>query len=159
MRILAGDMWSFGCVLTELATWIVGGCSAVKQFSAARLAHSRRKRSCRNSRCIGGGAFHCGNTLLPEVQQWCEAILQNPNTDSITRKILALTMEKMLVHSFENRISASEAQQTLESIIQFDGNTASVLSYDGCDRASPQSGTSVFGTMTLPVNAQYRYWI
>jgi hypothetical protein len=63
-EIQRSDIWSFGCVLSLAATWLVKGFHGIQLFD--RYRQSALHEGERNDY----GCFHDGNKVLVEVLQW-----------------------------------------------------------------------------------------
>ena len=65
------DVWAFGCIVAEFATWING--SDVEAFrEARRLTHQHEHRQ------ITDRAFHLHGKLRPAVENWLTNLQSNP---------------------------------------------------------------------------------
>ncbi|ORX98944.1 hypothetical protein BCR34DRAFT_142156 [Clohesyomyces aquaticus] len=60
------DTWSFGCVLSVAATWIVLGFQGIRQYKKLR-------KTVKGTKTPDGSTtdrFHDGNDVLPEIKRW-----------------------------------------------------------------------------------------
>ncbi|KAI0379192.1 hypothetical protein F5Y04DRAFT_259958 [Hypomontagnella monticulosa] len=96
------DIWSFGCVLSVSATWVVVGYQGVLAYhklrqSAIKKLRDRRANGENVSVPVADDAFHDGVDVLPEVKEWhnyLRSVLRV--SDTITGRILDLVDERML---------------------------------------------------------------
>lgn len=88
------DTWSFGCVLSIAATWIVLGFQGIEQFRKLRIiANSDRPAN----RKQGSDRFHDGSQVLPEIISWHDYIRNHVRkADTITARVLSLIDDHML---------------------------------------------------------------
>jgi len=86
------DAWSFGCVLSVAATWIVLGFSGILQYERLRqLSPANQKRGQRLDR------FHDGYQVLPEVGKWHDYLRGHLRpSDTTTEQVLDLIEIKLL---------------------------------------------------------------
>ncbi|KAI0128203.1 hypothetical protein F4776DRAFT_199282 [Hypoxylon sp. NC0597] len=97
------DTWSFGCVLSVSATWVVLGYQGVlayhelRKIAIAKL-RQRQKRGENVTVPVADDAFHNGVDVLPEIKEWhmhIRSLIRK--SDTITGLILDLVDEKMLL--------------------------------------------------------------
>ncbi|KAL1793591.1 hypothetical protein ACET3X_008573 [Alternaria dauci] len=86
------DAWSFGCVLSVAATWIVLGFQGVRQYERLRqLAPANNKDG------VAFDRFHDGSDVLPEVEKWHEYLRGHLRlSDTTTGLVLDLIQLKLL---------------------------------------------------------------
>ncbi|CAJ2513989.1 Uu.00g021080.m01.CDS01 [Anthostomella pinea] len=97
------DTWSFGCVLSVSATWVVLGYQGVLAYhlirqGAIQKLRKRRKNGEKIRVPAADDAFHNGLAVLSEVRDWhnyLRSVLRK--SDTITDLILDLIDYKMLV--------------------------------------------------------------
>ncbi|KAI1370250.1 hypothetical protein F4677DRAFT_457997 [Hypoxylon crocopeplum] len=97
------DTWSFGCVLSVSATWVVLGYQGVLAYHGLRRTaieklKERQQRGENVSLPVADDAFHDGINVLPEVIEWhvhLRGLLRV--SDTITGQILDLVDQHMLV--------------------------------------------------------------
>jgi hypothetical protein len=117
------DTWSFGCVLSITATWIVLGFQGVLQYETVRKLAIQKLREQRGqnlgtSTPAADDAFHNGREVLPEVLRWHDylrSILRK--TDTATEWVLYLVEDKMLRASPSDRIRSRELSTELKHIL------------------------------------------
>ena len=103
------DIWSFGCVLSVTATWIVLGYQGVLQYQELRRLNSQDKRSDR---------FHNGQDVLPQIANWHEFLRSHLRvTDTITGLVLNLVDQKMLKKDPSDRLTSTMLCEELEKLI------------------------------------------
>ncbi|OTA58295.1 hypothetical protein K449DRAFT_397906 [Hypoxylon sp. EC38] len=97
------DTWSFGCVLSVSATWVVLGYQGVLAYHELRRIaigklRERQKRGEDITVPVADDAFHNGVDVLPEIREWhmhLRSLLRK--SDTITGLILDFIDEKMLL--------------------------------------------------------------
>ena len=104
------DTWSFGCVLSVAATWIVLGFQGIRQYEKLRaLAPSNDGKFDR---------FHNGTDVLPEVKKWHNYLRGHlRSSDTTTSLVLDLVEHKMLQTETHNRISLGSLCDELNELI------------------------------------------
>ena len=105
----SSDMWSFGCVMSELLTLIQEGPTGVQNFSTARIVVLAEYWECK--------AFHEGARPNGKVTQWLSRLSDKPNITKAQRKILALIRD-LLQHDPDARPKAQSTTLTLWHIAQ-----------------------------------------
>jgi len=86
------DAWSFGCVLSVAATWIVLGFQGLRQYE--RL---RQLSPANNKDGVVLDRFHDGYHVLPEVGKWHDYLRGHLRpSDTTTEMVLALIENKLL---------------------------------------------------------------
>jgi serine/threonine protein kinase len=94
------DIWSMGCVLSELCVWVALGTKGRDEYTELRREETNNITSCKGS--AYRSCFHNGIIALDAVATMHErAISALPSTDSVTRGILGVVTEHMLVISAE----------------------------------------------------------
>ncbi|OTB00362.1 hypothetical protein M426DRAFT_236804 [Hypoxylon sp. CI-4A] len=97
------DTWSFGCVLSVSATWVVLGYQGVRAYTrlrqlAIRKLHDRKEKGENVTIPAADDAFHNGRNVLPEVKDWHNYLRKvSRGSDTVTGPILDLVDEKMLL--------------------------------------------------------------
>jgi len=86
------DAWSFGCVLSVAATWIVLGFQGLRQYDRLRqLSPANNKNGQELDR------FHDGLHVLPEIGKWHDYLRGHLRpSDTTTEMVLALVENKLL---------------------------------------------------------------
>ena len=103
------DIWSFGCVLSVTATWIVLGYQGVLQYQELRRLNSHDKRSDR---------FHNGQDVLPQIASWHEYLRSHLRvTDTITGLVLNLVDKRMLKKDPSDRLISTMLCDELEKLV------------------------------------------
>ncbi len=92
------DIWSFGCVLSEVATWLVGGTKGLEHYRTLRTkSHNVDFRD--------SDSFHNGLDVLPCVPAHHESLREalQSQGDTITQNILTLIDSYMLKSKDQRR--------------------------------------------------------
>ncbi|KAH7390460.1 hypothetical protein BKA66DRAFT_568405 [Pyrenochaeta sp. MPI-SDFR-AT-0127] len=108
------DTWSFGCVLSVAATWIVLGFPGVLQYERLRArAASNREGDKSYDR------FHDGNKVLPDIRKWHNYLRGHMRpSDTTTPLVLDLIENHMLQSDPYNRLEISALCHTLKDCIK-----------------------------------------
>lgn len=107
------DTWSFGCVLSETATWVVKGETGINDYRKLRELNPEKQKHEDVT-----DTFHDGSDVLPEIKEWHKVLKTVRRiSDSITPKILDLVDEKMLIKNPKARIPSNELYDSLREII------------------------------------------
>lgn len=119
------DTWSFGCVLSSVATWVILGQQAYDNYPEIRKVaiqnlKEQRKLDKNTHAPDADDAFHDGVSVLPAVLQWHD-LLRNSirKSDSISGRILALIEEGMLVGDIQKRWTVQEMHRKLREALSF----------------------------------------
>lgn len=122
------DTWSFGCVLSSVATWVILGQQAYDQYpqirkAAIKVLKAQRKFDQSIHAPDADDAFHDGVGVLPTVTHWHD-LLRNSirKSDSISGRILDLIEEGMLVGDVEKRFKVKEMHQRLRKVLSIAEN-------------------------------------
>ncbi|KAI1081682.1 hypothetical protein F5B20DRAFT_52386 [Whalleya microplaca] len=107
------DTWSFGCVLSVSATWVVLGHKGVLAFEKLRqeaITSLRNRGNCeRASGPTADDAFHDGVRVLQEVTDWHDFLRGvMRKSDTITELILDLVDKNMLLSKPERRLNSKD---------------------------------------------------
>ncbi|KXH25930.1 hypothetical protein CSAL01_04484 [Colletotrichum salicis] len=121
LHLQAIDTWSFGCVLSAVATWVILGSQSYENYNTLREyaiqeLHNRQSPECRAPAC--NDAFHDGFKVLPEVLEW-HTHLRNSSrrADTISCAVLDLVEKYMLVEDPRERLWSTERCDELEKIV------------------------------------------
>jgi hypothetical protein len=105
------DTWSFGCVLSVAATWVVLGFQGVRQYETLRRLSPTNHNI--NDR------FHDGVNVLPEVAKWHNYLRGHlRQSDTATSLVLDLIEYKMLRTETNDRIGMRALCKRLEKLIR-----------------------------------------
>ncbi|KAK0653691.1 kinase-like domain-containing protein [Cercophora samala] len=117
------DTWSFGCVLSSVATWVVLGSFAYDQYREFRrrainnLLEQRRAQGNHESPKAHDG-FHDGRHVLQAVKDWHQYLRNSMRrSDTITGKVLDLVENDMLLANPKDRLCSKALARKLEKII------------------------------------------
>ena len=107
------DIWSVGCVLSEVATWINHDWSRVEEYRRRRRNDMREN----TGNPTAGDSFHDGFDLLSSVKQTHEELVENcRRNDDVTPRIVSEMIQKML-HIGRDKPEASYFFNKSEEII------------------------------------------
>ncbi|CAI9634656.1 unnamed protein product [Alternaria burnsii] len=106
------DAWSFGCVLSVAATWIVLGFQGLRQYERLRqLAPANNKDG------IAFDRFHNGSDVLPEVEKWHDYLRGHLRlSDTTTGPVLDLIEHRLLRANPAKRHTMEDLCETLEEL-------------------------------------------
>jgi hypothetical protein len=86
------DTWSFGCVLSVAATWVVLGFQGVRQYEQLRQLSPSNTRSQEPQ-----DRFHDGYQVLSEIRKWHDYLRGHLRpSDTVTDTVLDLIEHKLL---------------------------------------------------------------
>lgn len=106
------DTWSFGCVLSVAATWIVLGFQGIEQFRVLRMLAAQGYGGTITDR------FHDGDSVLPDIKHWHNYLTQHARPgDTITPLVLKLIESSMLLKDPDDRLSSSDLCEELEQVL------------------------------------------
>ena len=113
------DIWSFGCVLSLAATWIVLGSEGIKLFRILReQAHKRLPATTELGANFTIGAFHDGHKLLDDIYDWHHFLRSSSRrSDEITLQMLDLVERWMLKRDPNDRAPANELCFRMRSML------------------------------------------
>lgn len=107
------DTWSFGCVLSAAATWIVLGFQGIEQFRVLRMLAAQGYGGTVTDR------FHDGDSVLPDIKHWHNYLAQHARPgDTITPLVLELIESGMLLKDPDCRLSSSDLCERLEQVLR-----------------------------------------
>lgn len=117
------DTWSFGCVLSSVATWVVLGSQAYENYNerrkiAIRALKNQVGKSNSTSVPCCDDAFHDGVQVLSAVTEWHNYLRNSARrADTTTHQVLDLVDNYMLLSSPEKRLMMGELCERLDKII------------------------------------------
>ncbi|KAH7171388.1 kinase-like domain-containing protein [Dactylonectria macrodidyma] len=118
------DTWSFGCVLSAVATWVILGPAFYVRYSIIREeAIKELRRAHEHNQDISvpfsDDAFHDGNKVLDAVTEWHDHLRNSTRrADTISRRVLDLVDNGMLVNDPEKRLTSTQLYESLSEIIE-----------------------------------------
>jgi hypothetical protein len=119
------DIWSFGCVLSMAATWVVFGFQGIRDYEAVRRKATAAMRERNESGPVANDAFHDGKCILPEVLLWHAYLRENlRKSDVTTERVLALIERHMLLEDPAARIDSAMLCSKLAKIVDRSKNDA-----------------------------------
>lgn len=102
----SSDVWSLGCIIAEVVTYMMRGSKGVDDFE-----ESRRFKPSRDSSTTF--RFHCGGAKHPAVRQWINCTKQ---ADSEAHKLLGGLVEDILQITASDRPSAQVVERKMRFI-------------------------------------------
>ncbi|KAH7163468.1 kinase-like domain-containing protein [Dactylonectria estremocensis] len=151
------DTWSFGCVLSAVATWVILGPAFYIRYSIIRQEaieelHRARKHSQNISVPSCNDSFHDGNKVLDAVTKWHDHLRNSTRrADTISRRVLDLVDNGMLVHDPEKRLTATQLCERLCKIIELARDSYNEDLYNG--RLKKESEGTLKVLLKLDVHA------
>jgi hypothetical protein len=118
------DTWSFGCVLSVSATWVILGYQGVLAYEKVRQAAIKILRDRKLSdetvdTPTADDCFHDGRKILPEIIQWHEYLRGTiRKSDCTTFEVLQLVEDSMLVEKPGGRMQSPELCQRLSELLR-----------------------------------------
>ncbi|MCJ1381740.1 hypothetical protein MMC17_004851 [Xylographa soralifera] len=104
------DIWSFGCVLSVMATWIVFGARGIEPYEEARKAACQER---------GIDAFHYDGKVIKEVKKQHDDLRRDVRRcDVMTHAFLNLIENKMLKEEPSCRLDSTELCKEIELIFE-----------------------------------------
>ncbi|KAI2620970.1 hypothetical protein GGS26DRAFT_584207 [Hypomontagnella submonticulosa] len=119
----AYDIWSFGCVLLELLTWLLHGCEGVDSFALSRVSRRRAKHqtwkddgffSLIVSRRRGTRIAQ----LKPSVIMWIDHLAVDKSASPYIIDLLSLTRNDLLEINWAARANISLVIEKLQCVRQ-----------------------------------------
>ena len=108
------DLWSLGCIFSEIAVWIDGGWGKVKEY--------RRRRQEEASKVLGsdqGEVFHDGQKVLSIVMESHANVMSSSRKDDfITERVLQGPVADMLKEKPEDRKEVQRLYGQTEEIVR-----------------------------------------
>ena len=105
----SSDMWSFGCILSEMLTYLQRGSTGVEKFSSEREVTLAGYLVCT--------LFHEGPKPSKAVTQWLSGLCTSPTMTTSQRSLL-LVVNDLLQHDPNARSRAQDITLTLFHIAQ-----------------------------------------
>jgi len=104
----AGDIWSLGCIFSEVVTFsFLGFDNGVEKFMKCRQAGSTDDRD----------LFHDGEKAKPEVLSWFQSLVDSHRDDNFLYDFIEL-LKDMLYKDSERRPKIGVVEQRLDEMIQ-----------------------------------------
>jgi hypothetical protein len=126
------DIWSLGCVVSEVAVWVINGPSGVKAYREARCEEIRQLEL-----QDALDAFHDGKKVLQAVTEEHKSRQTSLGTDPTTKQVLGTLMNFMLLEDPSRRLDAQQLTHQAEIILasstmahELENNSR--LQYPGC---------------------------
>lgn len=120
----AADIWAMGCILSEVATWLVLGAPGLATYLEKRRTQIRAFKTFDGSGY--SDCFHDGSKALSVVNEMHKDIISRKRSvDSITTEILGIVEQSMLARNPDERSKASVLMEDFQRVI--DGNSIIAL--------------------------------
>ncbi|KAF2732806.1 kinase-like protein, partial [Polyplosphaeria fusca] len=103
------DIWSFGCILAEMTTYLARGPSGVTDFAA--------KREVKFAGFLTLHTFHQGDKPHNQVLSWLNELHKSSEAPDYTQELLTIVIE-MIEFEAKKRLSASEVARRLFHLAQ-----------------------------------------
>jgi hypothetical protein len=104
----AGNMWSFGCILSLVLAFALGGPKSVRELTLARQSS------------YDDDYFYYDNEIKPEIKSWLQALETKPELqqEQYWIKDILRVLENLLVLDPKSRWNAGEVARELSRICQ-----------------------------------------
>ncbi|KAE9961977.1 hypothetical protein BLS_001043 [Venturia inaequalis] len=113
------DIWSFGCVLSMAATWVVFGFQGIIDYEAVRRRAISVLRDNDEPGPVADDAFHNGTRVLSKVLTWHAYLRENMRkSDVTTERVLNLIEKHMLLEDPRARIDSAMLCSKLAGIVE-----------------------------------------
>ncbi|CAZ81471.1 unnamed protein product [Tuber melanosporum] len=106
------DIWAFGCILAEIATYLLRGSGGVGEFSRRRLT--------RVSANMKDNSFHAYNEVKEEVREWLKSLEIMAERDPQISRLIQVVWKTLI----PDRKKRPTAQAVLEEVSVLDPETA-----------------------------------
>lgn len=125
----AADLWSLGCILSEVATWLILGPSGLQAYTNLRKEAIKRfnyrdkmsgmKVSMEDDDLGQHDFFHNGKDVLPEILQWHDYLrLTVRRIDPFATDVLTIVDLHLLGTASDGRISAEQLHNKCATLEQ-----------------------------------------
>lgn len=115
------DTWSFACVISVAATWVVLGMQGIKQFETVRTAAIKKIKSNpgdTTAHLLYDDTFHDGSAVLEDVANWHEYLRQvMRKSDPISHQLLDLIDEEVLGQDPDRRLTSAVLYDKLTKLL------------------------------------------
>ncbi|KAK4952431.1 hypothetical protein LTR10_009237 [Elasticomyces elasticus] len=125
------DIWSLGCVWSEVAVWVVQGSAGLDTY------RERRTTATEALELENPGCFHDGEKVLPCIREVHEGLrwLEMSDEDYLTGNVWHDLIEKMLCSNGHQRPSSRELRQETSKRLSEAGHRLSELNRNTLSRA------------------------
>ncbi|KAI0451728.1 hypothetical protein F5B21DRAFT_506921 [Xylaria acuta] len=115
------DTWSFACVISIAATWVVLGLQGIEQFQTVRRAAIKKIKSnsgAPTAHLLSDDTFHDGSAVLDDVTNWHEYLCRvMRKSDPISHKLLDLIDRKVLGQDPDSRLTSAALYEELKNLL------------------------------------------
>jgi len=117
----AGDVWSLGCILAEVITFVLLGIEGVREFMEYRQKGHKATQSLEKERVPENRRaqdwFHDGNHVKPQVLEWFQYLIDLKNSDRFIAEFIGL-LERMLQSNPDGRLKIADVESEFENILR-----------------------------------------
>jgi serine/threonine protein kinase len=110
----ASDIWGFGCILLELATWMLKGPKGKKQFSREQLRRDSQSGKPYNFKFYDIVGDRSDVIVRHGVVEWVRKLHQEGRCSAFIHDLLGMTMTFLLVIEPADRYSAFDLTQEFD---------------------------------------------
>jgi hypothetical protein len=114
-------VWSLGCILAEVITFVLLGTEGVREFMEYRQKGHKATQSLERERVPENRRaqdwFHDGNHVKPQVLEWFQYLIDLKNSDRFVAEFIGL-LEKMLQSNPDGRLKIADVESEFENIIR-----------------------------------------
>ncbi|RWA06079.1 hypothetical protein EKO27_g9026 [Xylaria grammica] len=114
------DTWSFACVISVAATWVVLGWQGIKQYQAVRKAAIKKVKSAHEAAAadLYDDTFHDGSVVLKDVTNWHKYLRQvMRKSDPISHRLLDLIDKEVLGPDPNSRLTSAMLYEKLKNLL------------------------------------------
>ncbi|KAI1623066.1 hypothetical protein EDD37DRAFT_651254 [Exophiala viscosa] len=153
------DIWSLGCVYSEIAVWVVLGKGAL-----VRYQRDRREETAEMNDFTDHGCFHNGETVLECVKDIHNKVFSSTReSDHITKAVIRKLLDEML-DDFEGRPNARQLRKKAQTILtnaeqaEAERNNGGVIPSERQRGSNPNKGKSRRLPAKLPPDGGIHDW-
>ena len=116
------DVWSAGCVFSEVAVWSRFGWNRLREYRCKRQEEIKQLRD-----LDGEHWFHDEHNVLQTVRDIHEHMTRKPRTvDEIIVKVIRILTDKMLLSEHQRKASARDVYTEFMRAIDTERNTLTI---------------------------------
>lgn len=114
----AYDIWSLGCVFTELITWLLKGRDGLLEFGLSRLEIAEDNFSDDTFFSIRTSSSEARAEIRPGVTKWMRHLSQDEHCSELLQNLLEIVEHHMLSVDPKSRITAKHLKSKLKSMMR-----------------------------------------